>query len=422
MNSFLILRIASCSPCLSLRPSMLSTSSTKTTLGAILCASVNSARTYFSPSPNHLLARLAIETLMKLAPLSDATALASIVFPVPGGPKRRTPRVGFVSEPRRNSSGRCSGSITTSCSVALTESRAPMSSNLTPTSAAGMTSDRSRFSNSLSVCTSLSELFGLDSSGDCAEDASASVSLRSDRPAWTEAASRATACFSPPCSFAGASASAAPSATCSVSKPPPPDPSGASVGASQSAGSAREASASAAAAAASSPEGAAPSAGSELPAAPLPRPRRCASPPSGAAMALCRCAHTAHPSTFSAVSGVSCSSPQSIFRSCSSGISSLNLAATLARSCRLALSRRVALSLSIAFFHSAAAGSSCGPWSMILLGSSRWRNLVTELCSARSGRAARSPSADLRGSKKFTSKSAGPEDEAPPPRRANTAL
>mmetsp|Transcript_30571 Transcript_30571/g.86441 ORF Transcript_30571/g.86441 Transcript_30571/m.86441 type:complete len:523 (-) Transcript_30571:2603-4171(-) len=158
MNSFFILRMASCSPVLSRRPSMLSTSSMNITLGAILWARVKSARTYFSPSPNHLLASIAMEMLRKFAPLSVATALASIVFPVPGGPNSRTPRVGLVREPRAKSSGRWSGSITTSRKVVFTASRAPMSSKLTPTSLAGTTSPRRRFSNSLSVCTSCTEL------------------------------------------------------------------------------------------------------------------------------------------------------------------------------------------------------------------------------------------------------------------------
>jgi hypothetical protein len=37
---------------------------------------------------------LDIDILMKLAPASVATALASIVFPVPGGPKSKIPLQG----------------------------------------------------------------------------------------------------------------------------------------------------------------------------------------------------------------------------------------------------------------------------------------------------------------------------------------
>mmetsp|Transcript_5777 Transcript_5777/g.10013 ORF Transcript_5777/g.10013 Transcript_5777/m.10013 type:complete len:273 (-) Transcript_5777:778-1596(-) len=120
MNSFLILRIASCSPALSLRPSMESTSSMKTTAGAVLLARLNTARIYFSPSPNHLLATLDMDTLMKFAPASVATALASMVLPVPGGPKRRMPRQGLARFPRLKSSGLCSGNITISLKVSFT--------------------------------------------------------------------------------------------------------------------------------------------------------------------------------------------------------------------------------------------------------------------------------------------------------------
>lgn len=45
----------------------------------------------FWASPNHLLIKFDILTLMKTAPDSLAIALASIVFPVPGGPYNRTP-------------------------------------------------------------------------------------------------------------------------------------------------------------------------------------------------------------------------------------------------------------------------------------------------------------------------------------------
>mmetsp|Transcript_18672 Transcript_18672/g.40125 ORF Transcript_18672/g.40125 Transcript_18672/m.40125 type:complete len:309 (-) Transcript_18672:3809-4735(-) len=161
MNSFLILRMASCSLCLSLLPSSESTSSRKMTVGAILCAIENSARTCFSPSPNHLDARLDMEQYMKFAPDSEATAFASIVLPVPGGPNSSTPLVGLARLPRMKSSGRFMGSITSSCSVSFTLSRAPMSSKLTPTSSGGTTSDISRFSNSLSSGTSFREGFEL---------------------------------------------------------------------------------------------------------------------------------------------------------------------------------------------------------------------------------------------------------------------
>mmetsp|Transcript_1818 Transcript_1818/g.5290 ORF Transcript_1818/g.5290 Transcript_1818/m.5290 type:complete len:226 (+) Transcript_1818:1366-2043(+) len=150
MNSFLIFRMASCSLLLSRRDSIESTSSMKMTAGARRCARLKRAFTYFSPSPNHLEASADMLMLRKLAPDSAATALASIVLPVPGGPNRRTPLVGLVRAPRLKSSGRCSGSITTSRRDALTASRAPMSSKVVPTSSGGMTSSSSFFSKSLS--------------------------------------------------------------------------------------------------------------------------------------------------------------------------------------------------------------------------------------------------------------------------------
>jgi len=39
---------------------------------------------------------LDIEILMKFAPASVATAFASIVFPVPGGPKSNIPLQGYI--------------------------------------------------------------------------------------------------------------------------------------------------------------------------------------------------------------------------------------------------------------------------------------------------------------------------------------
>jgi len=39
---------------------------------------------------------LDIEMLMKFAPASVATAFASIVFPVPGGPKSNIPLQGYI--------------------------------------------------------------------------------------------------------------------------------------------------------------------------------------------------------------------------------------------------------------------------------------------------------------------------------------
>mmetsp|Transcript_3840 Transcript_3840/g.5362 ORF Transcript_3840/g.5362 Transcript_3840/m.5362 type:complete len:312 (-) Transcript_3840:1683-2618(-) len=129
INSFLIFRIASCSPDFSRLPRILSTSSMKITVGEILLANVKIALTYFSPSPNHFDAIVAIDTLIKFAMHCVAIAFASIVFPVPGGPKRRIPLQGFVRLPLVNNSGLWSGSITSSRRFCFTSSSAPISSN-----------------------------------------------------------------------------------------------------------------------------------------------------------------------------------------------------------------------------------------------------------------------------------------------------
>ena len=54
-------------------------------LAAVL-AFLKVSLTAFSDSPTHLLRNSGPFTLMKLASLSVATALASMVLPVPGGP------------------------------------------------------------------------------------------------------------------------------------------------------------------------------------------------------------------------------------------------------------------------------------------------------------------------------------------------
>lgn len=51
----------------------------------------NNRRTNFSDSPLYLDVRVEEETLKKVVPHSVATALASIVLPVPGGPTISTP-------------------------------------------------------------------------------------------------------------------------------------------------------------------------------------------------------------------------------------------------------------------------------------------------------------------------------------------
>mmetsp|Transcript_8676 Transcript_8676/g.20921 ORF Transcript_8676/g.20921 Transcript_8676/m.20921 type:complete len:231 (-) Transcript_8676:691-1383(-) len=85
MNSVLTLVTMSWSMLLRF-PRRASTSSTKMMLGCSFQARVKAAVTSFVLSPNHLLCSELTRRLMKLAPDSFAIALASIVFPVPGGP------------------------------------------------------------------------------------------------------------------------------------------------------------------------------------------------------------------------------------------------------------------------------------------------------------------------------------------------
>eukprot|EP00128_Syssomonas_multiformis_P005518 Colp12_sorted_trinity150504_noHs@13050 len=68
-----------------------SSSSTKIVEGAWYRASSKSVRTSFSESPLHLLTTEAAEMLKNVVLHSLATALASSVLPVPGGPYKRRP-------------------------------------------------------------------------------------------------------------------------------------------------------------------------------------------------------------------------------------------------------------------------------------------------------------------------------------------
>ena len=78
-------------------------------------AEAKRARTSFSASPCHLEVRVEAEMLKKVASASDASAFASSVLPLPGGPYSSRPRAGA----RRpwNRSARCAGRITISCSA-----------------------------------------------------------------------------------------------------------------------------------------------------------------------------------------------------------------------------------------------------------------------------------------------------------------
>lgn len=83
--------------------------------GWFSCATLNSILTSFSPSPCHLLVRVAAEMLKKVALASLDRAFASMVLPLPGGPYRSSPRAGALRP--WNRSARCDGKITISCSA-----------------------------------------------------------------------------------------------------------------------------------------------------------------------------------------------------------------------------------------------------------------------------------------------------------------
>ena len=84
-------------------------------LGAMSLARANRARTSFSDSPKYLLVRLLAEMEKKVDWDSVATARASIVLPVPGGPNSSMPRAG--SRRPMNRSGRRNGYTTVSRSA-----------------------------------------------------------------------------------------------------------------------------------------------------------------------------------------------------------------------------------------------------------------------------------------------------------------
>mmetsp|Transcript_8822 Transcript_8822/g.16845 ORF Transcript_8822/g.16845 Transcript_8822/m.16845 type:complete len:214 (+) Transcript_8822:552-1193(+) len=147
-NSDLKRREASCSAPEPLWESSESISSKKRIEGVRALAVVKSARNNFSDSPLHFDVKVA-ELQLKNVTLSthDATALASIVLPVPGGPKSNTPFHG-CRRPVKNS-GKMSGNTTASLMARLASCRPPMSSNFTLRSATTM-------SLSMAVASSIS--------------------------------------------------------------------------------------------------------------------------------------------------------------------------------------------------------------------------------------------------------------------------
>ncbi len=80
-----------------------------------LLINVKITRIIFYDSPFHLLARLDADTLKNM--LSLATAFASRVFPVPGGPNKRIPFMAFRIPLKK--SGIILGNKTASCNKFL---------------------------------------------------------------------------------------------------------------------------------------------------------------------------------------------------------------------------------------------------------------------------------------------------------------
>mmetsp|Transcript_41486 Transcript_41486/g.103662 ORF Transcript_41486/g.103662 Transcript_41486/m.103662 type:complete len:245 (-) Transcript_41486:97-831(-) len=128
-NSVLSLLDASCSDS-DLALSTESTSSMNTIEGSRCRATAKSALTSFSACPTHLEVRAEAEMLKNRQLHSVASALASRVLPVPGGPNSRTPLGGDLRPVKR--SGRRAGRITASLNASLASESPAMSSNLTP--------------------------------------------------------------------------------------------------------------------------------------------------------------------------------------------------------------------------------------------------------------------------------------------------
>jgi len=104
INSAFIIPVASLSLFVRSRRNE-SISSMKMMLGCVLRARLKSPATSLFDSPNHLFMRTDAAMLIKVAPDSFASALASMVLPQPGGPKRRTPLGAPRREEEENNSG-----------------------------------------------------------------------------------------------------------------------------------------------------------------------------------------------------------------------------------------------------------------------------------------------------------------------------
>mmetsp|Transcript_3651 Transcript_3651/g.22861 ORF Transcript_3651/g.22861 Transcript_3651/m.22861 type:complete len:260 (-) Transcript_3651:1773-2552(-) len=109
-----------------------SSSSKNITAGAASLALANTSLTFRSLSPMYASKSSGPFTAKKLMPPSCAMALASMVFPVPGGPQRSTPRLLRNALPPvpllpMKSMGACRGSSKVSLNEALAFSSPPMS-------------------------------------------------------------------------------------------------------------------------------------------------------------------------------------------------------------------------------------------------------------------------------------------------------
>ena len=129
-SSVFILLLASCSPEPVLELKMESTSSTKMVLGWWYLANSKSTLTSFSESPLHLDTMVDALILKKVVLHSVATALASIVFPVPGGPNSNIPFHGSKMPSKKW--GYLRGIRTASLSNLFASSRPTMFVKLTP--------------------------------------------------------------------------------------------------------------------------------------------------------------------------------------------------------------------------------------------------------------------------------------------------
>mmetsp|Transcript_17107 Transcript_17107/g.40805 ORF Transcript_17107/g.40805 Transcript_17107/m.40805 type:complete len:219 (+) Transcript_17107:841-1497(+) len=148
-NSVFNRRDASCSPS-ERAVSRESTSSMKIMEGCRAVATANNARTSFSPTPCHLEVRDDAEMEKKVHDASVATAFASIVLPVPGGPNNSRPRGGARMPVKI--SGRVAGRMTISSSCAFAVSSPAILSQHTD----GLLS---RISSMIIFCISLSTPF-----------------------------------------------------------------------------------------------------------------------------------------------------------------------------------------------------------------------------------------------------------------------